>query len=240
MNKAETAPKPHLKRNRGYALIVLVLLFALVLAVWWFGRSSMDMQDGRYLSWFGTLRESQWAPFYVILTYIVAAFLGVPQWMLIAGTVFAFGPLLGGIYSWVSTLVSATVNFWLGRWAGAERVEGYVGRRLEGLARAIRRNGFMVSMGVRIVPAGPFVLVNTLAGVSGMGYLAFMGGTAVGVIPKIAIIALLGQGVLASNQGRVYMFGFLAIAVFLGSGIWLLKHKLAPVAREGADDIPKG
>ena len=43
--------------------------------------------------------------------FAVLAFLGVPQFALIAAAVAVFGPWLGGAYSWIGTLVSAVIGF---------------------------------------------------------------------------------------------------------------------------------
>ena len=61
-----------------------------------------------------------WALPAAVAAFAVLAFLGAPQFVLIAAAVVAFGPILGSIYSWVGTLVSALVGFWLGRAFGAQ------------------------------------------------------------------------------------------------------------------------
>ncbi|MEE9348209.1 MAG: TVP38/TMEM64 family protein, partial [Robiginitomaculum sp.] len=58
-----------------------------------------------------------------------------------------------------------------------------------------------------------FILVNMAAGVSRMTLPAFLGGTALGVIPKIAAVAVLGQSLVGALQGRPIFV--LAMAVFL-------------------------
>ncbi len=52
--------------------------------------------------------------------FAVMAFLGVPQFVLIAAAVVAFGPWTGFAYSWIGTLVSALVGFALGRQLGRQ------------------------------------------------------------------------------------------------------------------------
>ena len=42
-----------------------------------------------------------------------------------AATVLAFGPLYGFAYAWVATLVSSSVNFWLGRFFGADLLQRF-------------------------------------------------------------------------------------------------------------------
>lgn len=217
------------KSSSKAQFIGLILVFSIVCITVWFGKTAMNLDGETYLDWFGAFRDSDWSYLIILLTYIGGAFLGVPQWMLIAGTVFVFGPWLGGLLSWGATLISGTINFWLGRWAGASRVERFGGAQVKTLIEIVRRNGFLASLTVRMVPTGPFVLVNMVAGVSGMSFLAFLGGMAIGVVPKIAIISFLGKSVLASNQGKLYMLSFLIIALIMVVCVYALKRKLAPI-----------
>jgi len=78
----------------------------------------------------------------------------------------------------------------------------------------VQRNGFVTSFMVRLVPTGPFLLVNMAAGVSRMTLPAFLGGTALGIIPKIAAVAFLGQSLLGALQGQPVVFG-LGLTAFL-------------------------
>ncbi len=73
-------------------------------------------------------------------------------------------------------------------------------------------------MGVRIVPTGPFILVNLAAGVTRMKFSHFFAGTGIGVIPKIALVASVSEGIAGSVTGK----GPLYIAVVVGIAlIWM-------------------
>jgi uncharacterized membrane protein YdjX (TVP38/TMEM64 family) len=56
----------------------------------------------------------------------------------------------------------------------------------------------------------PFVMVNIGAGVTTMGWWAFALGTAIGILPKIAVIALVGRGAMS---GGVWPWIWLAAAL---------------------------
>lgn len=207
----------HMDKQALRAVGVVVAMFVLVAVMIGFGKASMGLEDGEYSRWFTAFSDSSWAVPIVILTYVFAAFLGVPQWAMIAGTIVAFGPMAGGIYAWVATMISASVDFWLGRWVGAERLKRFGGDLVNRIIGVVRRNGFVTSFAIRLVPTGPFVLVNMAAGVSRMKFQAFLGGTALGIIPKIVIVGLLTQGILSGAQGDVLKLGFVGLAaVFIG------------------------
>ena len=207
----------HMDRQAVRAILVVVLMFAVVIGILSFGKASMNIEDGIYLRWFEEFSQSPWSIVIVVVTYVFAAFLGVPQWALIAGTVFAFGPVNGSFMAWGSTMISACLNFWIGRWVGAERVRRFGGDLVNRIVSVVRKNGFVTSLAVRLVPTGPFVLVNMAAGISHMKFLHFAAGTGIGIVPKILIVAFLGQSVLAGAQGQLYMLAFLGIALlFIG------------------------
>lgn len=199
------------------AIFVVLAMFALVLLVLTVGKAVLSGDEGVYQDWFEAVSGSPWAVVVVVATFVGAAFIGVPQWALIAGTVVAFGPLYGSVYAWVATMTSATLNFWLGRRVGAERVRQFGGELVNRIISVVRRNGLVTSLAVRLVPTGPFVVVNMAAGVSGMKFPMFLSGTAIGIIPKIVIVGLLAQGILSGAQGDRLMFAFVILAlVFIG------------------------
>jgi uncharacterized membrane protein YdjX (TVP38/TMEM64 family) len=150
----------------------------------------------------------------VILAFAALAFLGVPQVVLIAAAVAAFGPWTGLAYSWTGTMVSALMGFVLGRTIGTRLIEGWPGAQR--FADLIGRNGFMASLVVRLAPFAPFVLVNITAGVTSMSILAFASGTAIGILPKIAVIAFAGHSVIA---GGAWAWLALALAVWAAAGL---------------------
>lgn len=197
------------------ALFIVAGFFVLVILLIGFGRSSVELGEIEYHRWFEAFSQSPWRFPIVIGTFIAASFLGLPQWALIAGAVVAFGPSRGAAYAWVATLCSASVNFWLGRFVGASRLQTYAGERIKKIINAVKHNGFVASFAVRLVPTGPFVLVNMAAGVSGMPYAHFLSGTALGIIPKIAVVGFIAVGVVSGSQGKMVTFGFVAIAVLI-------------------------
>ncbi|VAV90407.1 hypothetical protein MNBD_ALPHA06-146 [hydrothermal vent metagenome] len=77
----------------------------------------------------------------VILVFVVMGLVGTPQFVLIGASVLVFGPVMGSLYSWVATMVSAGVNFWLGRWIGAPPLARFGGKRMAKISDYVSRNG---------------------------------------------------------------------------------------------------
>ena len=161
-----------------------------------------------------------WALPASVVCFAALAFLGVPQFVLIAAAAAAFGAWRGAIYSWVGTMVSALIGFWLGRaWGGRllpAQGEGAVGRFMA----LVARSGFFASLAIRLVPFAPFVVVNMAAGVTSIALADFAGGTAIGIAPKIALTALAGGSFarLLNGGGGAVAIGLLLLA----GALWFL------------------
>ncbi|NNE58358.1 MAG: TVP38/TMEM64 family protein [Hellea sp.] len=214
----------HMDDQAKRAVLVVIAMFIVVGAIALIGKASLNLGAGENLSWFNNVKSSPLAWFIVLISFVIGAFLGVPQWALIAAMTTAFGLWIGGAGAWICTLISASLNFWLARWVGAERVSQYGGDLVNRIADIVRRNGFMTSFAVRLVPTGPFILVNMAAGVSQMKYAHFTAGTALGIIPKIVIVGLITQGIL-SEDGNIWTRIIPIALAILFVGLMLLARK---------------
>lgn len=203
MTEAKTAQKSMVsKRHLFVSSFLLLGLLVTFVCIFVLGRTYFNIDETMLLDWFQSARGTVWALPLTVLTFSLLAFIGVPQWMLITGSVIAFGPLYGASYAWLSTLFSASLHFWIARFIGAERLKTVGGGLINRIAGLVRKNGFFTSLTVRLVPTGPFIVVNMAAGLSKMNFMAFFAGTALGIIPKMAAIALAGQSVLGTFTGQ--------------------------------------
>jgi uncharacterized membrane protein YdjX (TVP38/TMEM64 family) len=142
-----------------------------------------------------------WALPAAVAVFAALAFLGAPQFVLIAAAVAAFGPWRGLAYSWTGTMVSSLVGFWLGRAFGARLLRDVGNEGLGRFLRLIARNAVMASLLIRLVPFAPFILVNIAAGATAMRTVDFALGTAIGIVPKIALTAFAGASVMQAFNG---------------------------------------
>jgi len=219
-------------KQAATAIAIVLLMFGVVAAIALLGKASLNLEDGEYSKWFSTMVDSQWAIPIVLATFVIGSFLGVPQWALIAGMVAAYGMTKGGTGAWVSTLISASANFWLARWIGVDRVRKFGGEMVNRITSVIRRNGFVTSFAVRFVPTGPFVLVNMAAGVSGMKYGHFLSGTALGIVPKILIVGLITTGVVADDESSWIRVGVIALGLFFVALMLMARKRIRPMMDE--------
>lgn len=226
------------------AIATSFLLFGGVGVVFVFGASLLGLKHGGQVveQWMGAGHHGLAAFALAVGGFTVFAFLGVPQFVLTAAAVVAFGPWTGFGYSFVGNLVSAVIGFLVGRRFGARLLRDYAGRGVQDFMELVGKNGLMASAIVRLVPSAPFVVVNMAAGCTPMSLAAFMLGTGVGSIPKLALTAFAGaQVVHGLNGGGWTRWALLALtaAVWIGSALWArawLKRREAE--RKAADAGP--
>jgi uncharacterized membrane protein YdjX (TVP38/TMEM64 family) len=182
--------------------LVTLGLFGTIGAVFLFGKTQFGADlEGLLEQWLGGLAGSPWGLPATVLVFTAAAFVGAPQFLLIAACVIAFGPWLGFAYAWAATVASAAVTFGIGRLAGRKALERFGGRRLDRLSRFVGRNAFVGSFMIRNVPSAPFIVVNMAFGVSRARFWSFLAGCALGVLPKTAVVALFGTSILTAAVG---------------------------------------
>lgn len=184
-------------------LLVSFVLFGGVGVVFFFGAQLLGFDGERTLEgWLGAAR-GPWSLPVAVAAFAALAFVGTPQIVLIAAAVVAFGPVVGAGYSWIGTMVSALVGFYLGRAAGARTLEQFSGEGVQRFMRLVGQNGFLASLVVRLVPSAPFIVVNMAAGVTPMRALHFVAGTGIGIVPKIALTAFAGASIVQLMKGEI-------------------------------------
>jgi uncharacterized membrane protein YdjX (TVP38/TMEM64 family) len=184
-------------------LAISFLLFGGVGLVFLFGAPLMGLNGEQTVEQWLTAVHGPWALPVAVLAFAVLAFVGVPQIMLIAAAVVAFGPVTGFAYSWIGTMVSSMVGFYLGRAAGAKTLERFSGAGVRRFMDHVGKNGFLASFIVRLVPSAPFIVVNMAAGVTPMRVIDFTLGTALGIVPKIVLTAFAGNSIVRLMKGQI-------------------------------------
>lgn len=237
-----------LDRSALRAVLVTCALFLTVIVILVLGKTGLLGSFEEVQAWAKSASEGPWGLAVLILLFCVAAFLGIPQFALISVAVVAFGPVLGFVNAWLATLVSGTLTFWLGRLAGEETFRRYAGPSANRFSAFIGRNSFAASLIVRNVPTGPFLIVNMAFGVSQARFSHYLAGMAIGVLPKLALVAFAGQSVMAALRGSP----LLAVgAGGLAFGVWVVlmlyarkrvRQARQRLSREPAAevDIPEG
>jgi uncharacterized membrane protein YdjX (TVP38/TMEM64 family) len=192
----------NMEAARWRALLATAVLLAAVTGLFLFGKHQLDLGGEHQLeSWMSGFRTGPWGVFVAIAVFTLSAFLGVPQFLLIAACVVAFGPWFGFLYSWIATVVSAGVTYWLGRGPTARALERFGGRTTDRLKRFVGDNAFYASFMIRNVPSAPFIVVNMAFGATRANFWGFLTGCALGVLPKTVLVAFFGGAVVSAVSG---------------------------------------
>lgn len=172
-----------------------------------------------------TARAHPLAPLAAVIGFAAFASLGVPQIVLITAVVAVFGPWAGFGLSWCGKMIACSLGFVVGRHFGAEIVARSASPRVAELMAQLARRGFLVSALIRMVPTVPSVLINVAAGATPIRFRDFILGTALGSVPKMALMAFGGHAAMTAVRENAWWAWALLAAVL---ALWAL---LAVVAR---------
>lgn len=174
------------------SLFVSVILLAFVFLMFFFGRQWLNLDDeGELKRVLFQASQSAWAVPIVVSVFVILALTGFPQILLITATVLTFGARDGAFFSWIATMISATLTFGIGHWFGGRFVRRFGGERAQATIDVIGRHGILASGLIRVVPSAPFIVVNAAAGAAHIPLWKYWAGTSIGIIPKILIVAAL-------------------------------------------------
>lgn len=210
----------NMEARRWRAVLATALLLGAMIALFAVGKSQLGLDaEGRLEDWLAGFRQGPWGLVAAIVVFTVAAFFGAPQFILIAACVVAFGPWFGFLYSWIATVVSAGVTYWLGRGPTARLLERHGGKTIGRLTRFVGKNAFYASFMIRNVPSAPFIVVNMAFGAARASFPGFLAGCALGVLPKTALVAFFGGSFMTAVSGD----GIWTSAILAGVALaWLV------------------
>ena len=160
----------------------------------------------------------------VILVFVALGLVMFPVMVLIAVTAAVFGAWPGVLYAGAGALASAMVTYAIGRWLGPSGLRQFFGPRLNLITRSFAQRGIPTVTLVRLVPVAPFSIVNLAAGAISIPALDYIIGTALGLLPGLAIMSVLGDRAITLIQnpslgGMAALAGLLVVMVGISIGL---------------------
>ncbi len=136
-----------------------------------------------------------WAPIVSILLMLLQALIApLPASLVLFANGLAFGTLPGIVISLTGQLLASLVCFGLARVVGRTVVERLISPRALAVADGwFERWGLLGILLARMVPGPGFDAVSYAAGLTRVRPLPFLGATAIGSMPQIALYAWLGD-----------------------------------------------
>lgn len=226
-----------------YTLYVALGFATAVLALFLLGKTGVIPSDPKWiLEWIKGNADSPSGFITLVVVFCVGAFIGMPQYALIGGAVWIYGSVAGAMASWLAILVSGSVTFWVGRLVGAESIQKYGGDLVNRVSIFIGKNAFLASLVARNVPAGPFIIINMVFGASHAKFVLYFCGMAIGIIPKIVLVALAGQSISFANSGSPWLavlaaLGAILVAVLIYARKKFKKRKRMQTAFEQSESV---
>jgi len=146
-------------------------------------------------------RCGSWAAIaYIVLFTLLPAFFFPVAVLALAGGLL-FGLWWGSVYTFIGALLNCTLMFLLARYAGRERVEGLIRKKLSDQWQQRLRSlnsggGFMLLVILRLIPAVPYNLINYAFGLTAMPWRTYIIGSAIGIIPGTLAFINIGDKAL--------------------------------------------
>jgi uncharacterized membrane protein YdjX (TVP38/TMEM64 family) len=192
-----------------------LLPFVVLLVVWFSGGLSRFDTPEEVAGALRSLRGSPLALGYVLLGYAVGTLVFMPITALIAGTLLAFGPLVGFCYAFIGVQLAATTTYYCGRLLGGRALDHLRGPRVRKLRELLCEHAVRASAAARALPLGNFTLLNWLIGGLKVPFRWFIVGNALGTIPGLLVLSLFADrlaSVLRDPQPE-------QIALLVGAGV---------------------
>jgi uncharacterized membrane protein YdjX (TVP38/TMEM64 family) len=143
-----------------------------------------------------------------------------------------FGPIWGSVLSWFSTVLGASLCFYLSKTFGKPFAHKVVGNSVEKAERFFQKYGMHAMFLVRIMPFVPFDAISYGAPLVGVPFSRFLLATAVGIVPSILVYSYLGTFI-----APIYwwvLIGLLAAALV---GIIMATHIVRRAAKENSQPL---
>jgi uncharacterized membrane protein YdjX (TVP38/TMEM64 family) len=203
-------------------LAILIGLSAYLLTVHreWF--DDPKLLKGEVVSW------GAWGPIIYMLLYAIGPSFLVPGAVMTVAAGLAFGFWWGWIWSVIGADTGAMVAFLAGRFLGRSFVERTMGVRLQRVLNRFERNGFYLTLYLRLVPVIPYNAFNLLAGASPIRFRDYFWASVIGMIPGTMLFALLGDSLWKPGSPRFFI-ALTLIGCCFAAGETYRRWKAAPL-----------
>jgi uncharacterized membrane protein YdjX (TVP38/TMEM64 family) len=211
------APNPRQNSLNFLRLTILLILFGVSAYLLGAHRQWFDnpkVLKSEVVSW------GAWGPIVYIIMYTIGPSFLVPGAVMTLAAGLAFGASRGAVWSLLGANAGALVAFGAGRFLGRSFVERTMGIRLQRILTRLERNGFYLTLYLRLVPVIPYNAFNLLAGASPIKFKDYFWASAIGMIPGTVLFAVLGDSLWNPRSPRFFIALGLIACCFAGGEIY--------------------
>jgi uncharacterized membrane protein YdjX (TVP38/TMEM64 family) len=216
MEDIRPAPREPLRASDWARIIVPVLLIAAFLVVAW-RAGYFNLKNPQKLDKAADkAQDMPWLGPVFALAYATVAAFAAPVSPLAYGAGAVFGVMQGSVWVMVGSLIGGTAGYWLARgiWSdAAKRLLGRYNRKLRDMKTG---NAFLTTVRLQLLPIVPFGVFNYAAGATRLPFVAYIAGTAIGVLPGTVAAVYVGERIAAGFRGSGKSAFLIAAAVMVG------------------------
>ena len=198
--------------GHGKKIITVLAAAAVCLLTWYASKILTPEQIRDALDGLGF-----WAPpAYIGLFTVLPAFFFPVAVLALAGGLL-FGLWKGALYTFIGAVLNCTLMFLAARYIGRDRVEALIRKKLSEawqrrLERIGGRDGVLLLILLRLIPAVPYNLINYTFGLTGMSYGSYILASALGIIPGTFAFINIGDKALEPGSPDFWIaLGLLAM-----------------------------
>lgn len=218
--------------------VLLVLLIALAALTWKLSTWLTPQQLQQALQ-----QTGGWAPvLYIGLFVLLPAFFFPVAVLALAGGLL-FGLWWGSVYTFIGAVLNCAMMFLLARYVGRSQVQRLVEQKLSPqwqrrLQMADGKEGFLLLVILRLIPAVPYNLINYTFGLTGISFSSYLLASAIGIIPGTFAFINIGDKTLEAGSPSFWIAIGLLVLLLVVTG--LLGKKLFPGQKNATSSKKNG
>lgn len=218
--------------------VLLVLLIALAALTWKLSTWLTPQQLQQALQ-----QTGGWAPVLYIGLFILLPTFFFPVAVLALAGGLLFGLWWGSVYTFIGAVLNCAMMFLLARYVGRSQVQRLVEQKLSPqwqrrLQMADGKEGFLLLIILRLIPAVPYNLINYTFGLTGISFSSYLLASAIGIIPGTFAFINIGDKTLEAGSPSFWIAIGLLVLLLAVTG--LLGKKLFPGQKNATSSKKNG
>jgi uncharacterized membrane protein YdjX (TVP38/TMEM64 family) len=196
------------------AVLLAALLIAGAVGGWlWLRARGIDLASMSTADVEAMVRSwAPWAWLGSIALMVLHSFVPLPAEIIALANGMLFGPWWGVVVTWTGAMLGAILAYGLARALGRPAVRGLVPARHWAKLEAIPVEAGPLLV-IRLMPVISFNLVNYAAGLLGVPWWRFLWTTALGILPIVITMVVLGRELMAAPWWIWGAFAFASLAL---------------------------
>jgi phospholipase D1/2 len=169
------------------SLILFIAVFAAITLAWKLTPLGEVLKPDRLAA----VRNYPAAPVLFVAVFVIGGLMFAPVVAMIVAVAVLFPPGIATAISFVGVMLSAALLYGVGYRFGG-RLSSAFGPAIPRVQAALAKRGIPAIAIIRNLPIAPFSIVNVAAGTIRVRFRDYMLGTAIGMLPGIAVLSFFG------------------------------------------------